>query len=124
MFFHAELMKEANGGCTILKLLGLFSKASAKLMATFIMVIVLMLLGFAFAPGLLNQLSDFANTLESYVRNPNLDQQGTFLFRTLVNENTIFGILTTLIARAVVEFFAWGFGSIAKAMRGRNTPAA
>lgn len=103
-------------------LLGLFGKASAKIIATFVMVIVLMLLGFAFFPGLLNKLSDVANLLESYVRNPNLDEQGTFLFRTLINENTIFGILTTIIARAVVEFFAWVFGSIWKAMRGPRTP--
>ncbi len=98
-------------------LLKLFSKASAKLMATFIMVIVLMLLGFAFFPGMLNALSDLANTLEGYVRNPGLDEQGTFLFRTLVNENTIFGILSTLIARAVVEFFAWVFGGLFKRIR-------
>jgi len=98
----------------MLNLLGLFSKASAKLVATFIMVIVLMLLGFAFFPGALNALSDFANYLESHVRNPNLNEQGTFLFRTLVNENTIFGIITTLIARSVVEFITWLFGLIGK----------
>ena len=87
----------------MLSLLGLFGKASAKLIATFIMVIVLMLLGFAFFPGMLNALSDFANYLESYVRNPTLDEQGTFLFRTLVNENTIFGIITTLIALSLIH---------------------
>ena len=107
----------------MLGLLKLFSKASAKLFATFIMVIVLMLLGFAFFPGALNALSDLANMLESQVRNPNLDEQGTFLFRTLVNENTIFGILTTLIARAVVEFFAWAFGAIGRKMRRTESPA-
>jgi len=107
----------------MLSLLGLFGKASAKIIATFVMVIVLMLLGFAFFPGLLNQLSDFANYLESHVRNPNLDEQGTFLFRTLINENTIFGILSTIIARAVVELFAWIFGSLWKAMRGPSSPA-
>lgn len=106
----------------MLSLLGLFSKASAKIIATFIMVIVLMLLGFAFFPGLLNALSDFANYLESHVRNPNLDEQGTFLFRTLINENTIFGIISTIIARAVVELFAWIFGASWKAMRGPSAP--
>lgn len=107
----------------MLNLLGLFGKASAKLIATFIMVIVLMLLGFAFFPGALNALSDLANYLEGFVRNPNLNEQGTFLFRTLVNENTIFGIVTTLIARAVVEFLAWMFGAIRRAMRGDTGPA-
>ena len=96
----------------------LFGKASAKLVATFVMVIVLMLLGFAFFPGALNALTDLANTIEGQIRNPGLDEQGTFLFRTLVNENTIFGILTTLIARSVVELFALIFGSIGKAMWG------
>ena len=98
-------------------LLKLFGKASAKLVATFIMVIVLMLLGFAFFPGALNTLTDFANMLESQVRNPGLDEQGTFLFRTLVNENTIFGILTTLIARSIVEFFVLIFANVGKLMR-------
>ena len=83
------------------------------------MVIVLMLLGFAFFPGALNTLTDFANYLEGYVRNPDLDEQGTFLFRTLVNENTIFGIITTLIARSVVELFAWIFGMMGKAIFGK-----
>lgn len=105
----------------MLTIFGLFGKASAKIIATFVMVIVLMLLGFAFFPGVLNQLSDFANYLEGHVRNPNLDEQGTFLFRTLINENTIFGILSTIIARAVVEFFAWTFGAIWKSMRGPRT---
>jgi hypothetical protein len=102
----------------MLTILGLFGKASAKIIATFVMVIVLMLLGFMFFPGLLNQLSDLANYLEGHVRNPGLDEQGTFLFRTLINENTIFGMLATIIARAVVEFFAWIFGSIWTSMRG------
>jgi len=107
----------------MLSILGLFGKASAKIIATFVMVIVLMLLGFAFFPSALNQLSDFANYLESHVRNPNLDEQGTFLFRTLINENTIFGILTTIIARAVVEFFAWIFGAFWTSMRGPSSAA-
>lgn len=94
----------------MLNLLGLFGRASAKLMATFIMVIVLMLAGFAFFPSALNALNDFANTLEGMLRDPPLNEQGTILFRTLVNENTIFGIIMTMIARSVVEFFALFFG--------------
>lgn len=104
----------------MLTLLGLFGKASTKLVATFVMIIVLMLLGFAFFPSALNRLSDFANLLEGYVRNPDLDEQGTFLFRTLVNENTIFGILSTLIARSVVELFALIFGTVGKKIFGAS----
>ena len=107
----------------MLTILGLFGKASAKIVATFVMVLVLMLLGFMFFPGVLNQLSDLANYLESHVRNPGLDEQGTFLFRTLINENTIFGMLATIIARAVVEFFAWIFGAFWKSLRGPSHPA-
>lgn len=103
----------------MLTLLGMFSRASAKLIASFILVIVLMLIGFAYAPGVLNSLSDFANSLEGRIRDPEINEQGKFLFRTLVNENTIFGILMTIIARALVEFIAWVGGSIWRAARGK-----
>lgn len=94
----------------MLNLLGLFGRASTKLLATFVTVIVLMLLGFAFFPSALNALNDFANYLEGHLRNPPLNEQATVLFRTLVNENTIFGIIMTMIARSVVELFALFFG--------------
>ncbi|MEM8617316.1 MAG: hypothetical protein AAGF20_10315 [Pseudomonadota bacterium] len=88
------------------------SNASTKLVATFFMVILLMLLGLVAFPAQLNQLNDFANYIANWdmIRNPNIPEQGKFLFRTLVNESTIFGILTTLIARMVVEilFFLLG----------------
>ncbi|MEE2878313.1 MAG: hypothetical protein VX593_04845 [Pseudomonadota bacterium] len=89
------------------KLLGGFSLVTSKIVATFFMVIFLMLLGFAFFPDQLNRLSDFTNWIEGQIRDPNMDERGKFLFRTLVNENTIFGIIMTLIARAVIEFIFW-----------------
>ena len=89
------------------KLLRGFSLVSSKIVATFFMVIFMMLLGFAFFPDLLNRLSDFTNWIEGNIRDPDMDERGKFLFRTLVNENTIFGIIMTLIARAVVEFIFW-----------------
>ena len=91
----------------MLKLLGGFSLVTSKIVATFFMVIFLMLLGFAFFPDLLNRLSDFANWIEGQIRDPEMDDRGKFLFRTLVNENTIFGIVMTLIARSVIEFIFW-----------------
>lgn len=94
----------------MMTLFGLFGRASAKLIATFVMVIILILLGFAFFPSALNALNDFANTLEGMLRNPPLNEQATVLYRTLVNENTIFGIVMTMIARSVVELFALLFG--------------
>lgn len=91
----------------MLKLLGGFTLVSSKIVATFFMVIFLMLLGFAFFPDLLNRLSDFTNWIEGQIRDPNMDDRGKFLFRTLVNENTIFGIIMTLISRAIIEFLFW-----------------
>ena len=91
----------------MLKLLGGFTLVSSKIVATFFMVIFLMLLGFAFFPDLLNRLSDLTNWIEGQIRDPDMNERGKFLFRTLVNENTIFGIIMTLISRAIVEFLFW-----------------
>lgn len=91
----------------MMKLLGGFTMVSTKIVATFFMVIILMLLGFAFFPDLLNRMSDFTNWIEGQIRDPEMNDRGKFLFRTLVNENTIFGIIMTLIARAVIEFIFW-----------------
>ena len=95
-----------------------FSLATSKIAITFFMVIFLMLLGFAYFPDLLNRLSDFCNQLEGHLRDPNLDDRGKFLFRTLVNENTIFGIIMTLIARSVVELCFWVLGGMWKLANG------
>lgn len=104
----------------MLSLLGVFTRASAKLAATFVVVILLMIIAFAVAPGWIVGLQDFVETLNEHLRNPPLNQQGKVLYRTLVNENTIFGILMTLIARAIVETVAFAGGSTWKAMRGSN----
>ena len=53
-----------------------------------------------------------ANWIESMIRDPSMDDRGKFLFRTLVNENTIFGIIMTLIARALIEFIFWVSGML------------
>lgn len=98
------------------KLLGGFGLVTSKIIATFFMVIFLMLLGFAFFPDLLNRMADFTNWIEGQIRDPNMDDRGKFLFRTLVNENTIFGIIMTLIARAVIEFLFWIFGVMWRAV--------
>ncbi|WP_300380325.1 hypothetical protein [Henriciella sp.] len=91
----------------MLKLLGGFSLVTSKIFITFFTVIFLLMLGFAYFPEQLNRLSDFTNWIEGQIRDPDMDDRGKFLFRTLVNENTIFGIVMTLIARAVVEFVFW-----------------
>ena len=93
----------------MLRLLGGFSIASTKIVATFFMVIILMLLGIVFFPRQLNQINDFANWIANidFVRNPDIPQTAVAVFRNFVNETTIFGILMTLIARAFVEFIFW-----------------
>ena len=86
------------------------SNASAKIMATFFMVLILMMLGVLFVPSAFNGVNDFANYLANLemIRNPNLGDQGTAVLRVFINEAAIFGILTTLIARVVVELIWWG----------------
>jgi hypothetical protein len=97
------------------------SNASAKIVATFFMVIVLMLAGLVLFPQQLNQLNDFANYIanQEWIRNPDIPEQGKFLFRTLVNESTIFGILMTLIARAIVEILFFLIGLMWRVANGQ-----
>ena len=94
------------------KLLGGLSMVSTKIVATFVMVILLMLLGIVLFPRQLNQVNDFANWIANldFMRNPDIPQSAVAVFRNFVNETTIFGIIMTLIARDVVEFIAWVCG--------------
>lgn len=99
-----------------LSLFGSLTRSSAKLVISFFLVIVLMVLGFAFAPDLVRGFQDWIEGINDMVRTPPLlDDQGLILYRTLVNENTIFGIILTLVSRAIIEVFAWGFGRLWKA---------
>lgn len=100
----------------MLKLLGGFTMVSSKIVLTFFMVIFLLLIGFAFFPDVLNRLQDFTNWIEGQIRDPDIDERGKYLFRTLVNENTIFGIIMTLIARALIEFIFWICGIMWRAV--------
>ncbi len=97
------------------------SNATTKIVATFFMVLLLMMLGVLFAPGVFNGVNDFANYIANlnWVRNPNLGEQGVAVFRVFINEASIFGILMTLIARAVVELLWWG---VARLWRTVNPP--
>ena len=86
------------------------SNASSKIIATFFMVLVLMMLGVLFVPSVFNGVNDFANYLANlnWIRNPSLGEQGVAVFRVFINESSIFGIIMTLIARVVVEMIWWG----------------
>ncbi len=86
------------------------SNASSKILATFFMVLILMMLGVLFVPSVFNGVNDFANYIANlnWIRNPSLGEQGVAVFRVFINEASIFGILMTLIARIVVEILWWG----------------
>ncbi len=86
------------------------SNASSKILATFFMVLILMMLGVLFVPSAFNGVNDFANYIANlnWIRNPSLGEQGVAVFRVFINEASIFGILMTLIARVVVELIWWG----------------
>lgn len=104
-------------------LLGSLSRSSTKLVLSFILVIVLMILGFAFAPGLIRGMQDGIEGINDMLRTPPLlTDQELILYRTLVNESTIFGILSTLVSRGIIEIAAWSFGQGLKAAR-KGKPA-
>ncbi|MEM6535169.1 MAG: hypothetical protein AAF613_05955 [Pseudomonadota bacterium] len=86
------------------------TNASAKLIATFFMVLALMLLAFAFFPGFINGLREAIQhfLLTDFMKDPPLNEQGELLFDMLINEASIFGIIMTLIARMLVEILFWG----------------
>ena len=94
----------------MLSLVKTLSNASAKLIATFFMVIILMLLAFAFFPNGINALKESIQQfmLTDAMRNPPLNAQGEMLFDLLINESTVFGIIMTLLARMIVEMISWG----------------
>ncbi len=81
------------------------SNASSKIVATFIVAIFLILLSIMFYPQAYLAMDDFANWLANldFMRNPTDNKQGTAVVRVLINEATIFGVVTTLVARMIVE---------------------
>ena len=92
------------------------SNASAKIVATFFMVLFLIMVGILFMPKAYNSVNDFANYLANldWIRNPGFGDQGVAVTRVFINEASIFGIVMTLIARTMVEILWWGFGQLWK----------
>ncbi len=90
------------------------SNASAKIIATFFMVLFLIMIGILFFPSAYNGVNDLANWIANldFIRNPDFGEQGVAVTRVFINEATIFGIVTTLIARIVVELLFFGFGAL------------
>ena len=90
------------------------SNASAKIIATFFMVLFLIMIGILFFPAAYNAVNDFANWIANWdmVRNPDFGEQGVAVTRVFINEATIFGVVCTLIARMVVEVLFFGAGAL------------
>lgn len=88
-----------------------FFRASTKLLATFGVAVVGLLVLFAFAPDALLAIQDVADFTSDQVQRIDIaNAQGEFLYRSLVNGTTIFGMLLTILARAIVELVAFAFG--------------
>lgn len=86
------------------------SSAGTKIVATFFMVLVLIMFSILFWPAGFNALNDFANLIANteMIRNPDLSERGVTLTRLFINEASIFGIILTLVARMVVEILWFG----------------
>jgi len=96
---------------TVARALGL---ASTKIVLTFIVAIFLIMLSILFYPEAYLRMDDFANWLANLdlMRNPSESNQSNAVVRLLINEATIFGVVTTLTARILVELAFLFFGGL------------
>lgn len=92
-------------------------KAPSKILATFVVSILVFLVVFAFFPNVLIALQDFSEYIDGYTRNPPIDDQGKALFRVFVNENTLLAVMGTVFARSVVEIVSMAGGEGWRLMR-------
>lgn len=100
------VFQERDGEAIIMwTILRAMSFSSTKIVLTFIVAIFLIILSLLFYPTAYLGMSDLANWLANldWIRNPSDDQHSTAVVRLLVSETTIFGVVTTLVARMVVE---------------------
>ena len=97
------------------------SMATTKIVLTFIVAIFLIILSILFYPTAYLAMDDFANWLANLdmIRNPSDNKQSTAVVRVLVSETTIFGVVTTLVARMSVEI---GFVGTSALWRVVNPP--
>lgn len=90
-------------------------RVSTKLVVTAFLSIALIILGFLFAPNILSSVYDFADVVEKWLptaQDLELTDLAGALYRQVVNDTMIFGVLLTLIARIIVELL-WGLGALA-----------
>ena len=93
---------------------GLF-RVSTKLVVTAFLSIALIIFGFLFAPNILSAVYDFADVVEGWLptaQDLELKDLAGALYRQVVNDTMIFGVLLTLIARVIVEII-WALGALA-----------
>jgi len=101
-------------------------RVSTKLVATAVLSIAILILGFVFAPNLLTEFQYFADAIENWLPNSKewgfKDQAGA-AYSTFVNDTVIFGILMSLLARVIVEI-VWGLFALAFGSRKRDVDGA
>ena len=86
-------------------MLKVFSVTS-KLVLTAIVSLVLLVTGLAFAPAALQELLNAAKVIVRWLPKQDelpLNESARFLYDLVVDEQTMFGLLLTLVARVVVE---------------------
>ena len=95
-----------------------FMRSSSKIMATFVVMLLLTFLLILFLPGTYVGLQDFAEWIDDGVRNPPFeDQRNIAIYRFFVNSSTIMGVIMTIISRAIVDLGAMGFGGLFKGFK-------
>ena len=95
-------------------LLWSFMRSSSKIMATFIVMLLLTFIMILFVPGAYVGLQDFAEWIDDGVRNPPMESTNVAIYRFFVNSSTIMGVIMTIISRAIVDLGAMGFGGLFK----------
>ena len=89
---------------------------SRRLMLTAVMSLLLLVGGLAFFPQGLQVLLNAAKWIVSYLPDqsalPLNDEGARFLYDLVVDDQTIFGLLITLVARILIEIL-WGLSVLA-----------
>lgn len=84
-----------------------FFKAPAKMMSTVVVASGIVVGMFAFMPDFLVYAQEWADGVADWAKkNVPLDNQPKALFNTLVNEMTVLGLATMVVARSIVEIIA------------------
>ncbi|MEM9421459.1 MAG: hypothetical protein AAF986_02975 [Pseudomonadota bacterium] len=93
--------------------MGIIFRATSKLVMTFVVTIALFILSFMYFPQGVTALQDAAQFLEAAMWEPPfLTERATVLFRTFINDSTLLGVITTAVARVLIEAVSYLFGGM------------